>query len=173
MANAAFKKSQKAKAEAVATYRTPLLAINAIYVLYLFLRRRNTFTTTDVSATVIIWILTVYSYVGIVDDYGLSASLPAMHNSGKVEKLRGGRSLDLLGLAVTIQVGSIVLGRKAYWMFLVFPAWGVWIVFGYLRGFFGSWFGSESSVGAEMSPEEEAVAARAQKRSERRRIKRY
>jgi hypothetical protein len=119
--------------------------------------------------------LQVYAYMGILDS---AATAPS---SGKSEKaLVGGASLDLLGLLMGVQFGSLLLSKRLYWLLLVLPIWGVYTLYKMFGGGGGggggaSPFGKSSKAAAPTGndePIDDDKQDRRQKRADRRRQKR-
>lgn len=95
--------------------------------------------------------------------------------------MAGGVSLDLLGLVVIVQYGTIFVTTKIYWLLLIIPIWGCYKLYttffgggkgGGLGGLMG---GSSNQMMGNDNGKEQAVdpqlAEKRQKRAERRRQK--
>ena len=112
-----------------------------------------------------LWGLEYFAYVGILDN--------AANRNPNDKSLVGGSSLDLLGLTVVIQFGTVLWSPKLFWLLLVVPVWGGWTMYSTMFG--GSKGGagqSNSSGSSDATEEDKALAERRQKRAEKRRQKR-
>jgi hypothetical protein len=114
--------------------------------------------------------LELYAYMGIMDS--------AANHSSTDKSLAGGASLDLLGFAMVVQFGSILLTSKFYWLLAGLPFWAAWSLY----TMFGGVGGLSSLIGggktAAPAPPSESSGAdgkekdeRRQKRADRRRQK--
>lgn len=108
----------------------------------------------------------VYSYVGIIDS---SAT-----QSTKDKSLAGGAALDLLGLVLVVEFGSLLISRKFYWLLAGVPVWGAYSLY----TVFGGGGGGKKAAAAATGPDEgngaggdKQADARREKRAERRRNK--
>jgi hypothetical protein len=64
------------------------------------------------------------AYKGILEH--AASGTTASAKSSKSSELTGGKSLDVLGLALLLQYASILSLRFIYWGIWVFPIWGVY-----------------------------------------------
>jgi len=116
--------------------------------------------------------LQYYAYVGILEN--------AVTRSPSDKSLVGGASLDLLGVVLVVQFGSVLITPKLYWVLAALPPWAAYSLY---RTFYGS--SNNSGVGGGMAPqppgaamtasqkeEAEKLEERRQQRAERRRQKR-
>jgi len=81
--------------------------------------------------------LSVFSYWGILEDHA-NVNMPKGTKKGgnsSSDALAGGALLDLLGLVVVIQYGSVFVSEKVYWLLLLIPLRAGWKVY---STFFGS-----------------------------------
>eukprot|EP00581_Thalassiosira_minuscula_P015205 CAMPEP_0183715262 /NCGR_PEP_ID=MMETSP0737-20130205/9567_1 /TAXON_ID=385413 /ORGANISM="Thalassiosira miniscula, Strain CCMP1093" /LENGTH=174 /DNA_ID=CAMNT_0025944351 /DNA_START=35 /DNA_END=559 /DNA_ORIENTATION=+ len=172
MANAAAKKAAAARETAASTYFPIVIGLNAVYLLLrLFYQRISISSPSSIAATLGLVGLSFVSYKGILEDH---ANTIGKH---KGDALAGGASLDLLGLVVVVQYGTIFFTPKLYWALVLIPLWGGWKLY---STFFGSKGGSgdgsmpknplESDAAVDKAAAEKADAKR-QKRAERRRQK--
>lgn len=117
--------------------------------------------------------LSYFAYKGILDDHASSAGAGA---AGKGEALAGGLSLDLLGLTVLVQFGSLV-SNYCYVLLALIPIFGGYKLYKTFRGGSGasSGFMNESNqlenAHSNTPNDEDKAEARKQKRAERRRQK--
>lgn len=171
MANAAAKKAAAARSSTSSTYLPIVLIINVVHFL---LRLRNSLNRFQLVMTLVLWILTAFAYRGIVED-------AATQGGSKSDKIAGGASLDLLGIVVLVQFGSVLYSDKFYWILAVpLPLWGLWRLYSTVRsvspgnddGQSRGWFqGRKRTNDVEMTKEEKDLAEKRRKRAERRRQK--
>ncbi len=110
------------------------------------------------------WVGTYISYQGILND----AEIGKLSRGSKTDNnaLAGGIYLDILGLIVFVQYGSIFIGQYIDWLLVIAPA-----IYGLVK-----WL-SKSSDGEEKVEEQDdgikkELEERRRKRAERRRQKR-
>ena len=156
-----------ARAQASSTYFPIVLGINAVYLLLLLGVKglESVLNFWGAAGVLSLWGLTYFAYGGILDN--------AANRSPNDKSLVGGSSLDLLGLTVLIQFGTVLWSPKFYWLLAVVPVWGGWTL--YSTAFGGSKGGDASQKNkgsSEPTEEDKALADRRQRRSERRRQKR-
>ena len=142
-----------------------MLALDLGYLLLLLVYQ--SLTVYNVVASTLLIGLSYVSYQGILEDH-------AKPNRENPDALAGGASLDLLGLVVIVQYGTVIVSEKFYWALLVIPLWGGWKMYS-IFGSSGSALmpknqveGTEDSVDRLAS---EKADAKRQRRSERRRQK--
>ena len=118
--------------------------------------------------------LSFVSYKGILEDH--ANTIPK--GKGKSEALAGGASLDLLGLVVVTQYGTVLISEKMYWLLIVIPIWGVWKIYSIFfasKGGSSDGFMPDAQTGTNEDATDPAVAEKAkakrEKRAERRRQK--
>jgi len=75
--------------------------------------------------------LSFVSYKGILEDH--ANTIP--RGKGSSNALAGGASLDLLGLVVVTQYGTVFVSEKLYWLLVLVPLWAGWNIY---NTFFGS-----------------------------------
>ena len=124
--------------------------------------------------TILLIMGSAISYKGVLEDHANKAS----KLKGNSEAFAGGASLDLLGLIVVVQYGTVLVSEKIYWLLILIPLWGGWKIYSI---FFGS-----NKLGSGFMPKQpvmesnnddttdeatEEANAKRQKRSERRRQK--
>ena len=165
-----------AKQSAATTYFPIVLAINAVYLFLRFIYQRNSITILHTLITIGLVSLSYISYKGILEDH--ANTIPSKGN--KSDALAGGVSLDLLGLVLIVQYGTIFISTKLYWLLLIIPIWGCYKLYttffggkgGGLGGLMG---GSSNQMMGNDDGKETAVdpqlAEKRQKRAERRRQK--
>jgi hypothetical protein len=66
------------------------------------------------------------AYNGILEHAASGTTTSASAKSNKSSELTGGKSLDVLGLAILLQYASIFSLRFIYWGIWLFPIWGVY-----------------------------------------------
>lgn len=100
-------------------------------------------------------------------------------SSSSNKKLAGGASLDLLGLIVLVQFGSVLMGDGFFWLLVILPFWGGYKMYSTMKGLNpNSGDGDDGNDGGVSgkkkhdSEEDKELAARRQKRAEKRRQKR-
>ena len=110
------------------------------------------------------WALQLYAYMGILDQ--------AANASGREKELVGGAHLDLLGLTVVVQYGTVLHSTKWYYLLIAVPIWGGWWLYTNVYGGGGSKGkpANENPSGSSKN-EDPAAADRRQKRAEKRRQK--
>lgn len=118
-------------------------------------------SVTQSMATLTIWGLEYYAYVGILDN--------AVNRSPGDKSLVGGSSLDLLALVLFVQFGSLIWS-KLFWLLSIVPVWGAYNLYTMFGGGLGGSSGSAASEPPQAETEEQA--ARRQQRAEKRRQKR-
>jgi UPF0716 family protein affecting phage T7 exclusion len=112
-------------------YRPFLLLVNVIYVLVRWwmldgriigsFEHGLTSAIPGIVALTTLFGLQYFAYIGILDD-------AANDTKKKKNRLAGGASLDLLGLVVLIQFGSVLLTAKFYYLLLILPCWAAWFL---------------------------------------------
>lgn len=174
MANAAAKKSAAAREAAASSYLPIVAALNLGYIFLRLVYQWNSVTISHALATIVLVGLSFISYKGILEDHANTIS----KGKGNSEALAGGVSLDLLGLVVVVQYGTIFISEKMYWLLAVIPLWGGWKIYSI---FFRSKSGNNEAtmpnnqVGSNDDAVDPTAAenanAKRQKRAERRRQK--
>lgn len=125
-------------------------------------------------ATIALVGLSFISYKGILEDHANTIS-----KSKTSDALAGGASLDLLGIVVVIQYGTVFISEKLYWLLGVIPIGAGWKIY---STFFGGSKGGDNSgfmpknqmEGNDDAVDQAAVEkanAKKQKRAERRQQK--
>lgn len=165
MANAAAKKAAQARAQAASTYFPIVMIVNAVYILlFLGVKGLEDLPSIKEAAGIIAtWGLQYFAYGGILDN--------AANRNPNDKSLVGGSSLDLLGLTVLIQFGTVLWSPKSYWLLLVAPVWGGWTLYSTFRGD-SSGASKGASAPSEPTETDKELAEKRQKRAERRRQKR-
>ena len=167
MANAAAKKAAKAKQETTSFYKPVLLALNLLHLLFLFLFEESSLSSTRTCLlTLLEWILTYTCYKGIVHASQLGSRL----TGGKEGDLKGGVYLDILGLVLIVQFGSVLISTSMDYLLIVLPVGYIW------KKFFKKDGDSTEDVSKEADDMDEdakkQLEERRRKRAERRRQKR-
>ena len=175
MANAAAKKEAAAKKGATNLYFPLILSLNLIHLFLIYTLSSQSFTKTRIFITSIEWAGTYIAYQGILNDAEVG-KLTRERSSGSGSKggdnnapLAGGIYLDVLGLIVCVQFGSIFIGSFIDWLLIVAPA-----IYGLMK-----WMNKPSSSASAADGSEEQdegskkdLEERRRKRAERRRQKR-
>ena len=76
--------------------------------------------------TIILVLGSAFSYKGILEDHATSVSSSSKGKGHSGDALAGGASLDMLGLIVAVQYGSVLISEKVCWLLTVVPVWGGW-----------------------------------------------
>lgn len=164
MANAAAKKAAAAKKGATNLYFPLILSLNVIHFLLIYSLSSQSFTKTRVFISIVEWVGTYVSYQGILNDAEVGK---LTRESKKDNVLAGGMYLDVLGLILFVQYGSIFIGGFLDWLLLIAPA-----IYGLMK-----WMKKPSSSAGEKVEEQDEglkkdLEERRRKRAERRRQKR-
>ena len=166
MANAAAKKAAAAKKETSSIFLPVIVILNLIHILLLYVKSSVVLSKGRIALTVLELIGTYISYQGILQDAEVGKLTRNKNNSSDMP---GGVYLDVLGLILFVQYGSIFIGSFINWLLLIAPA-----VYGLMK-----WIKSKSSSSDADNKETEEDASlkkeleeRRRKRSERRRQKR-
>mmetsp|Transcript_3872 Transcript_3872/g.5067 ORF Transcript_3872/g.5067 Transcript_3872/m.5067 type:complete len:166 (+) Transcript_3872:46-543(+) len=164
MANAAAKKAAAAKQQTNSFYLPLIVSLNFLHIFLLFILSSQTFTKTRIFITVIEWIGTYISYQGILHD----AETGKLTRDKKDTKLSGGIYLDILGLILFVQYGSMFIGGFVDWLLLFVPvSYGIYY-----------WFskrdksGTDNKESGQDDEQNKELDERRRKRAERRRQKR-
>jgi len=161
-----------ARTAATNFYRPFLLVANTVYLLLRYFRYGWEVPSFWGSVGIFsLWALEYFAYIGILDN--------AVNRSVGDKGLVGGSSLDLLGLVVLVQFGTILFSPKFYWLLAVLPPWGAWTLYKLFaggNGLFGGTPGNDSQKSSQIDNRAEGVdddkrAERRQKRAEKRRQK--
>lgn len=151
-----------------AAAKTYLPIVASTNILYLFLRLvyyKSSLTTYHITMAILLIAISSLAYKGILDDHANSSG-------SKGEALAGGLSLDLLGLAVLVQFGSLA-SDYFYWLLVSIPVVGMYKLYGAFKGgkdAVGGFMPNDSDDNRGKVESEEAKAKR-QRRAERRRQK--
>ena len=164
MANAAAKKAAKAKQKTTSFYKPALMVLNLLHLVILYSHPQVPKTKSRCVLTFLEWILTYTSYNGIVHTSQLGATL----TGGKERDLKGGVYLDVLGLVLVVQFGSLLISPMMDYLLIILP------VSYALKWYKGD---GESSDNNDIVDEMDEGATkeleeRRRKRAERRRLKR-
>ncbi|KAL3823530.1 hypothetical protein ACHAXA_007208 [Cyclostephanos tholiformis] len=141
MANAAAKKAAAARQSASASYLPIVVVSNACYLLLRFVYLRNSTTAMHCIVAALLVALSFAAYRGILEDH--ANTIPGGGGGkGRVRvpggpsdnALAGGASLDLLGLVVLIQYGTVFVSEKMHWLLLLLPVWAIWNLYSNFLG---------------------------------------
>ncbi|KAL7490161.1 hypothetical protein ACHAW6_015894, partial [Cyclotella cf. meneghiniana] len=167
-----FHHGKPARGAAANTYFPIVAGVNLFYLFLRIIYYRNSLTVFHGSMSLILVGLSYFAYKGILDDHASSAGAGA---AGKGEALAGGLSLDLLGLTVLVQFGSLV-SNYCYVLLALIPIFGGYKLYKTFKGdSASSGFMNESNqlenANSNTPNDEDKAEARKQKRAERRRQK--
>jgi hypothetical protein len=162
--------SPTARSAATGFYRPFLAVTNVVYLVLRWALMGFQVSWRELVLIVCIGGLELYAYMGIMDS--------AANHSSTDKSLAGGASLDLLGFAIVVQFGGILLTSKFYWLLAGLPFWAAWSLY----TMFGGGGGLSSLIGggktAAPAPPSESSGTdgkekdeRRQKRADRRRQK--
>ena len=153
-----------ARSQAAGTYFPIVAGVNAVYILLcLAVKGYESYLNLWSMAGVLSLLgLTYFAYNGILDN--------AANRNPTDKSLVGGSSLDLLGLTMLIQFGTVLWSPRFYWLLITVPVGGGWTLYSTIKG--GSDGPTKNAPQAEPTKEDEALTARRQKRAEKRRQKR-
>jgi hypothetical protein len=158
-----------ARIAAAGFYRPFLAATNALYLVLRWALMGFQVSWSELVLIVCIGGLELYAYTGIMDS--------AANQSSTDKSLAGGASLDLLGVALVVQFGSILLTYRFYWLLAALPFWAAWSLYTMFGGGGISSLMGGGKTAAPPSSEDsgtdgkEKQDERRQKRADRRRQK--
>lgn len=163
MANASAKKAALAKSNTSSIYLPLIILINVVHLALLYILS-PLISKKRILLTIIEWIGSYMAYQGILHD----AEVGKLTHKKKAE-ISGGIYLDILGLIIVVQFGSIFIGAFINWFLLIVP-----ICYTILK-----WFGKKKSDSDNSNTEVEQdddlkrqLEERRRKRAERRKQKR-
>jgi len=108
--------------------------------------------------------LSYVSYQGILDN--------AENRNPSDKSLVGGAYLDLFGVIVLIEFGTVLWSPRFYWLLLGVPIGAGWKVYSTFAGGTAKNTKKTADSSSETTKEDETLAARRQQRAEKRRQKR-
>ena len=163
--------SPTARSAATGFYRPFLAVTNVVYLVLRWALMGFQVSWRELVLIFIIGGLELYAYMGIMDS--------AANHSSTDKSLAGGASLDLLGFAMIVQFGSILLTSKFYWLLVGLPFWAAWSLYTMFGGGgdgLSSLIGGKKAAPAPLSESsgtegKEKQDERRQKRADRRRQK--
>lgn len=112
-----------------------------VYIFIRFIYQWSTVTIPQSIGAISLLALSYIAYKGVIEDHANSNSnntMMAKQGGGKnkyysntqaAAALAGGASLDLLGLVVVIQYGTILIGYKFYWLLVVIPIYAAYTIY--------------------------------------------
>jgi hypothetical protein len=109
----------KARQSAASTYLPIVAALNMIYLVIFVVYKRSSLTTFQCIMATFLVALSYLSYRGIVNNHGHAHQI-------KSDALVGGAFLDMLGLVVAVQFGSVLFSDQFYWLLLLIPTVSGW-----------------------------------------------
>jgi hypothetical protein len=114
-------------------YQPLLIASNLVYVLLLVgwntTNTQRQWTFWNSIALLVTWGLQAFAYMGILDQAKNSAKANSASNTNKKKDLIGGAHLDLLGLTIVVQYGSVLHSTKWYYLLWAVPIGGGWMLY--------------------------------------------
>lgn len=165
MANAAAKKAAAAKKETSSIFLPVIVILNLLHILLLCVKS-SVLSKGRIALTILELVGTYIAYQGILQDAEVGKLTRNKNNSSDMP---GGLYLDVLGLILFVQYGSIFIGGLLNWLLLIAPT-----VYGLMK-----WIKSRSrnSDTDDTETEQDASAKkeleeRRRKRAERRKQKR-
>ncbi|KAL7527996.1 hypothetical protein ACHAWF_002395 [Thalassiosira exigua] len=111
-----------AREAAAATYFPFVVGSNLVYLFLRLVYRRDALAPRVWIAAAGLVATSALSYRGILEAH----AHPAPGSKGGSEALVGGASLDLLGLVVAVQYGTVLISEKFHWLLVLIPLWGGW-----------------------------------------------
>jgi len=151
---------------------------------YYWLGRSGVLSFSSLLVFVVFGALQYYSYVGILDAHAVAAttatnasaakqtSSSSSSSSRNSNALIGGHALDIFGLTVVVQYGSLLVSTKFYYLLAILPLWGAWTLYNMVRGNRNSGTTSDHSQRLKEEKEEtDPTAERRKQRAEKRRQK--
>lgn len=117
MANAAAKKAALAKNSTSAVYLPLIIILNFVHIILLYTLSEN-LTKARIALTLLELIGTFIAYQGILHDAEVGK---LTRENKKSTDIPGGLYLDVLGLIVFVQYGSIFIGSIVNWLLLIAP----------------------------------------------------
>lgn len=160
-----------AKKSAASTYFPIVAILNLLYLLLRVIYQRDYLTKFHGAMALLLVGLSIFSYKGVLEDHANSAGV------AKDKALPGGASLDLLGLTVLVQYGSLA-SNHFYYLLVLIPLHGGYKLYTTFFGKGGGLAGTmpkndvvESTSGGDGNADSDLVNSKKQKRAERRRQK--
>jgi SRP-independent targeting protein 2/TMEM208 len=121
-----------ARKDAAATYVPLLLGINVLHGLLFLGTSQNYFHVWTMIGMISVMGLQYLALQGILDS---AAAAPRRQPKDHQKALVGGSWLDLLGLTVVVQFGSVLWTPRFYWLLLLVPMGGAWTLYStFFRG---------------------------------------
>ena len=114
-----------ARQAASTSYFPIVVALNSGYLFLRLVYQWSSVTVSRCVAAAILVALSYVSYKGILEDH--ANTIPK--GKGSSNALAGGASLDLLGLVVVIQYGTVFVSEKLHWLFVLVPLWAGWNIY--------------------------------------------
>lgn len=114
-----------ARQAASTSYFPIVVALNSGYLFLRLVYQWSSVTVSRCVAAAILVALSFVSYKGILEDHAIT--IPK--GKGSSNALAGGASLDLLGLVVVIQYGTVFVSEKLHWLLVLVPLWAGWSIY--------------------------------------------
>ena len=174
-----------AQASAQAVYRPLFLGNTVLYLLlrYSWWGRSGLISLSSLVVFLVLGALQYYSYVGILDAHAVAATVTTASvkqtssnsqnssNSSSNNALIGGHALDIWGLTVVVQYGSLFFSAKFYYLLAILPLWGAWTLYAMVRGSRHTGTTRETANHQPMREEKDPTVERRKQRAEKRRQK--
>jgi hypothetical protein len=109
-----------------------------VYIFLRFIYQWNTVTITQSLGAICLLVLSYIAYKGVIEDHANNNSNNIMmakqggknkYSNTQTAALAGGASLDLLGLVIVIQYGTILISNKFYWLLVVIPIYAAYKIY--------------------------------------------
>ena len=112
-----------ARQAAASSYQPIILVLNLVYAtIRTFLSPRPFAIVWEGLGVCVLATVQYMAYKGILEHAATTAGSLKSNSS----ELTGGKSLDVLGLAVLLQFGSLFSLRLVFWGICMFPVWGAY-----------------------------------------------
>ena len=109
-----------------------------MYIFLRFIYQWNTVTVTQSLGAICLLALSYIAYKGVIEDHANNNSNNIImakqggknkYSNTQTAALAGGASLDLLGLVIVIQYGTILVSNKFYWLLVVLPMYAAYKIY--------------------------------------------
>ena len=124
-----------ARQAASTSYKPIVICLNLLFIFLRFIYQWNTVTITQSLGAICLLALSYIAYKGVIEDHAnnnINNSMMAKqggknkYSNTQAVALAGGASLDLLGLVIVIQYGSIFVSNKFYWLLVMIPIYAAY-----------------------------------------------
>jgi hypothetical protein len=151
-----------ARQAAAEFYQPFLFCVNVVYAIVRYWKDGWHITWWGYVGLALLGALQAWSYQGIIDH----AQQP---RSAKDTALVGGASLDVLGLVLVVQFGTVLLSYQLYWLLLVIPLWGLSKLYSTVRGFGLGGGSNDATTASGVTPSTVDGKKRVPRKTEKRR----